>query len=185
MCEFDHAPFHSFPFHFVIMPIQHIKGDLLSSKSQYIVQQTCCTAIKAHGLSDAIAQKWPSINPYTSRKRLFRNWATLESRDCPGTIKVYENSDGPNVICAFGQYTHGKPGHEDPAKQPVVDDATSRLLYFKQCLDRISDLKPVSVSFPFRIGCGLAGGNWKLYSAALESWALVNPDISVSIYTLT
>ena len=165
--------------------IQHIKGDLLSSKSQYIVQQTCCTALSAHGLSEAITRKWPTINPYTCRKRLFRNWATLDTRDIPGAIKVYEHIDGPNVICAFAQYTHGKPGkYEDPAKQSVIDDATARLLYFKQCLDHISALKPVSVSFPFRIGCGLAGGNWKLYAAALETWALTNPDISVSIYTL-
>ncbi len=167
------------------MPIQIVNGDLLSSKSQYIVQQTCCTALTAHGLSDIIAKTWPTINPYACRKRLFRNWATVDTRDCPGTIKVYQNSEGPSVICAFAQYTHGKPGkYEDPAKQSVVDDATSRLLYFKQCLDHISALNPTSVSFPFRIGCGLAGGNWTLYSAALESWATEHPDIAVTIYKL-
>jgi O-acetyl-ADP-ribose deacetylase (regulator of RNase III) len=167
------------------MPIQTVQGDLLSSTSQYIVQQTCCTALNAHGLSDVIAQKWPHINPYTSRKRLFRNWATIDTRDSPGTIKVYENENAPHVICAFGQYTHGKPGkYEDPAKQSVIDDATARLLYFKQCLDQISALKPTSVSFPFRIGCGLAGGNWTLYSAALSEWSNANPDIAVTIYKL-
>jgi hypothetical protein len=35
---------------------QVISGNLLEAAEEYISQQTCCTALKAHGLSEAIKQ---------------------------------------------------------------------------------------------------------------------------------
>jgi hypothetical protein len=160
-------------------------GNLLEADTDYIVQQNCCTAMRPHGLSEIIAKVWPTIDPYSSKKRLLNNWSTVESRPTPGTIAVYRNAAGPDVICAFAQYTHGKPGvYCDPARTSVPDDAAARLRYFKQCLVKIAELSPTSVGFPYRIGCGLAGGNWKDYTAALQEWSEENPGICVVIYKI-
>jgi hypothetical protein len=39
--------------------MRYIIGDLLEADGEYIVQQNCCTALKAHGLSENITVKWP------------------------------------------------------------------------------------------------------------------------------
>lgn len=155
-------------------------ADLLNATEDYIVQQCCCTAVKPHGLSAAIAARWPSVNPYTGRRRLRYNWAKVEDRPSPGTIQVLEK-----VICLFGQYTHSKPGvYEDPAMTGTPDSYDDRLRYFQMGLEEISKLRPKSVAFPFKIGCGLAGGDWKKYKQAIDSWAGRNADIEVVIYVL-
>lgn len=86
------------------MPYTVIQGNLLEADTEYIVQQNCCTAVRAHGLSQIIANKWPEINPYKDRKSFKGNWSIAKDRPEPGSILVYEFED-PNtikgVICAF------------------------------------------------------------------------------------
>ena len=160
------------------------QGDLLDATEDYIVQQCCCTALKPYGLSAAIATRWPTVNPYNGRRRLRYNWAKLEDRPLPGTIQVLEEA-GREVICLFGQYTHAKPGvYDDPAMTGTPDTYDDRLRYFQMGLEEITKLRPKSVAFPFKIGCGLAGGDWKKYKQAIDEWAARNPDIQVVIYKL-
>jgi len=168
-------------------------GDLLEADTEYIVQQNCCTAVRAHGLSQIISTRWPSVNPYSSR-RLFRgNWAVAEDRSEPGTIKIYplKPTDSKNgikgVICAFDQYCQGKPGvWKDPLGLDSKDSRVDREEYFKQCLEAISEITPTpkSVGFPFKIGSNLAGGSWLHYERMIREWAIANPRIQVKIYKL-
>lgn len=161
------------------------QGDLLNSAEEYIVQQCCCTALKAHGLSATIAERWNSINPYIHRRRLRYNWAKVEDRPIPGSIQVLKQDDR-SVICLFGQYIHGKPGvYKDPASTGIPDTYEDRFRYFQEGLEHITELRPRSVAFPYKIGCGLAGGDWKKYKQALEDWAKRNPSIHVVVYKLT
>jgi len=167
------------------MPIVIVEGDLLEAETEYIVQQNCCTAMRPHGLSQIIAARWPHIDPYSFKTRLTGNWSTIESRPVPGSIALYENECGPNVICAFAQYIHGKPGrYVDPAGTKIPDTAVARFQYFKQCLTVIAGLEPTSVGFPYRIGCGLAGGNWDDYFGAITEWSAAHPEIHVVIYKI-
>ncbi len=169
------------------MPYQVVKGDLLEADVDYIVQQNCCTAVKAAGLSKAIATKWPQVNPYKERKAYKNNWAVAEDRPEPGSILVYEfeNENLKGVVCAFAQVSHSKPGvYNDPLGFVKEDSAKDRQRYFKECLDAIVELKPKSVGFPYKIGCGLAGGSWSVYEKILQSWSQENPSISVLVYQI-
>jgi O-acetyl-ADP-ribose deacetylase (regulator of RNase III) len=174
------------------MPIQFIKGDVLEANVDYIVQQNCCTSIQAQGLSKAIATKWPSINPYQTRKPYKYNWAIAEDRPIPGSIRVYEFEDhhhhtkpSKGVICAFAQVSHGKPGAlKDPLGLVTNDSAPDRQAYFKQCLNEILKLNPTSIGFPYKIGCGLAGGSWSAYEKILRAWSAQHPSITINIYEL-
>ena len=177
-----------------------VSGDLLTADTEYIVQQMNCCTTNSCGLAAVIAEKWPSINPYASRIRLTGNWATAETRAEPGTISVYpvpvpppqtaQAQQAPSfVVCVFAQVFHGRPGaynKKDPLQIKLDDGPDDRLAYFRQCLVKIADIKPKpkSVGFPFRIGCGLAGGNWVYYSNAIRDWSALHPDITVKIYRL-
>ncbi len=174
------------------MPYSIVQGDLLNANTEYIVQQTNCTAIKPHGLSEMISSKWMQINPYKERRKLRNNWAIAEDRPEPGTILVYE-FDIPiitglkGVICAFAQYSHGKSHtYKDPLgfDEKYGDDSIHRIQYFNECLEAIASLHPKSVGFPYKIGCGLAGGSWIKYEKLIRNWSDSNPEIDVRIYKL-
>ncbi len=170
------------------MSITLVSADILTSKEQFIVQQNCCTAVRAHGLSSVIAGAFPGCDPYASRRQLKGNWAVAEDRPEPGSLLVLEREEGdPSIICAFAQYYHGKPfaySGKDPLVLGVADGYADRFGYFKSCLGLIAELKPRSVAFPYKIGCGLAGGSWNLYEAELNAWSKRNPGIDVKIYRI-
>ena len=137
-----------------------VKGDLINAREEYICQQTNCVSVNAHGLSETIRIEL-GVDPYSQRRSLNgRNHAIPEDCDIPGTIKIYSN-----VICMFAQYGMGKPYKYG---NKVEDSYKKRLLWFKTCLFEIGKLKPKSLAFPYKIGCGLAGGNWDDYFASLK-----------------
>ncbi len=170
------------------MPLTILSGNLLEATTEYIVQQNCCTACKAEGLSAAIATKWPKANPYQTRRRLKGNWCVLADRPSPGSILVYElDSSNPikGIICAFAQVCHGKPGMlKDPLGNGIPDSSVDRQTYFKECLEAIATLEPKSVGFPYKIGCGLAGGSWVAYEKILREWSQKYPSINIILYKM-
>lgn len=123
----------------------------------------------------------PQSDGFWARKR-----RGTEKGDCPGTIAVMggpcaeEDQEKRGVINVFAQFCPGKPnrGH-GPAEYKgitpndgVLDDEKQRLKWFKATLKQIAQLPELeSVAFPYQIGCGLAGGDWKQYRAALEEFA--------------
>jgi hypothetical protein len=99
------------------------------------------------------------------------------------------------VACLFAQFGPGKPGiyHQellkgetDPISQdPLTDSKKQREDWFKVALDELSDIVkelPLTegkngkwkIAFPFMIGCGLAGGDWKVYKQMIENWTISN-----------
>ncbi len=156
------------------MAAEIIEGDLLQATEDAIVQQCNCVANKPHGLSSVIFEKWPEADCYSIREQ--------GEKDKPGSIIVKECEDGKMVINLIGQYYPGKARWKN-------DDAAKRLAWFKRGLQVIGTFlidthRISSIAFPFRIGCGLAGGNWDDYSGAIENFANQYPNVSVKIYKL-
>ncbi len=164
--------------------------DLLDAKEEYIVQQCCCTAVRGHGLSKTIADAFPNADPYALRTPVSKNvnLAIEEHRPRPGTILVMPGGSetvtgGPRIICAFGQFAMGKPGAYY-SRLGVLDTHAAREGYFRSCLKEIAQLSPSSLAFPYKIGCGLAGGNWKRYFYMLLEYADAHPETMVMIYRI-
>lgn len=160
-------------------------GDLLEASEQYIVHQCNCISVTPHGLSSSIFDKFKYANCYSTRKREGRkNLAINEDISTPGTIQVCGNgSDKRYVINLFAQYGMGKPYTFNNSDKLTLDGREERKKWFSECLNEICNLKPLSVAFPFKIGCGLAGGSWSEYYKLIESWSDKN-KIKVSIYKL-
>ena len=143
-------------------------GDLCQATEQYIVHQCNCVKRSAKGLAATLFEKFPYSECYKSRTQ----------DDIPGTIKVCGNGSNQRyIINLFGQFTAGKPRNPKDTKE-------MRLQYFNTCLDQISKIPNLqSIAFPYRIGCGLAGGDWEDYQAALENFAAV-VKVPVVLYKL-
>lgn len=149
--------------------IWELRGNLLDATEWAIVHQCNCVTRRAAGLAAAIAKKWPHADPYARRN---------EDRPALGSIRVYDA--GRRVIALFAQWDPGRPGLD------ARDAPSARLGYFEAALLAIEALvpRPPSLAFPERIGCGLAGGEWARYRAALAAFAARNPDIRVVIVAL-
>ena len=149
---------------------EYVNGDLLESDCYYIVHQTNCLTVDDHGLSKTMNTKYPHGNVYAKRTRIGkRNLATIETRSRPGHIDILEGV--PNIVCMYGQWRPGSlyskwfkiyPEYSQP------ETKENRLLWFRKCLKRfglyiLENGQKVKVGFPYRIGCGLAGGCWDDY----------------------
>jgi hypothetical protein len=78
----------------------------------------------------------------------------------------------------MGQVYPGSPIYSN-------DTAEKRVNYFKSGLEKITWIKNVKcLAFPYFIGCGLAGGDWKVYSKILEEFSENNKNIEVVLYKI-
>ena len=150
-----------------ITKLKIINGDLLKATEQYIVHQCNCITTTSAGIANYINKKYPWADVYTKRKK----------PDIPGTIKICSSPLGnKHVICMFSQYFPGKAKNKLTEKDNIAD----RSKWFTSCLDKIAKQLPdvKTFAFPYKIGCGLAGGNWALYMNYLENFAnFYNRDV--------
>lgn len=150
------------------MTIKLVESDLLESKSKYIVHQCNCITTSAAGLAKSLFDKYPYADIYKNRTK----------DDFPGSIKICGNGiDERFVIAIFGQYGPGKSCLANYS----YDNKILRLTYFKNALERIKEISNLeSISFPYGIGCGLAGGNWENYLKLIEDFSnSVNAEVSI------
>lgn len=146
--------------------IEIIKGDLLDATTDFICHQCNCVTKKGKGLSKAIFDKYPESNIYAPR--LVNNY-----KDEPGTIKVINN-----VINIIAQYYPGKSRYANDTKE-------KRIEWFQTALDEINETYDgtYTFAFPYRIGCGLAGGDWNVYYDMIKDFANKGNKV-VKIYQL-
>lgn len=159
------------------MSLQIIDGDLTTCSADCIVQQCNCLSIIPYGLAMDIKQKL-NIDPYGRRRRETKNCAVKEDRDQVGTTTIFRRKSGiPRyVACLFAQFAPGKPEIYFREITAGSDTEANRRRWFVKCLfdlsEQLQDLPDVkSVAFPYLIGCGLAGGDWKSYNDMILKWA--------------
>jgi O-acetyl-ADP-ribose deacetylase (regulator of RNase III) len=136
--------------------IVEITGDLLETDAQYIAHQCNCVTTYGKGLSAALFRRFPWADTYTGRVKPSE----------PGTIQVFGDGKSQHfVVNMYAQYNPGKP-------KKTQDSALDRQQWFASCLQQIGTIPNLrEVAFPSLIGCGLAGGDWKVYSQMLHDWA--------------
>jgi len=138
--------------------IKEVDGNLLTYPGlQVIGHQTNCLGVMGAGIAKQIKAKWSNVfKQYYNYCKSFD-----DAHKLLGKCQVIDTNDGKYVANLFGEYSFcesiapyeegGKPRHTDY-------DA------LKECLHRLhtwmvlNDIKTVGV--PFRLGSGLAGGNW-------------------------
>jgi hypothetical protein len=186
--------------------MKYIRANILSVKEGYIFQQCNCVTLKAYGLSQDLETAFPGTCPYQYRKAarnqkglLSCNVATPDTRSTPGMVFILCNENGPNIVNMFAQYAPGKPWNvwqpliDVDGKITVPDQSVDREKYFQDCLDAMFDYfefteEKIEIAIPYKIGCGLAGGNWENYEKMLISFEnrLIDNGINVemSVYKL-
>ena len=184
------------PVKFITLPDGILDAKLLERVGA-IVQQENCIGCDGRGLADAIAKKLPYGCSYKNRRRMppANKFAVPDDRSTPGTIDVRKpptalsgtNAGCPIVINLFAQWGMGAPGkYNRVSPAPPSDSARTREYWFRDCLHAIAQINPPleSIAFPYKIGCGLAGGNWVAYEAMIFEFAAMCPMTQVIICKL-
>ena len=168
-------------------------GNLLDATEDIIIQQCNCLSVKPHGLSKSIADAFDHGNYYGSRKAIgMKNLSIQEDRDEPGSIVILYGENKPHIGCLMGQWQMGKINSHYYKNEPGInnhnDTKENRELWFKNGLIALgewcTDEKITSVAFPYGIGCGLAGGNWKNYLRMINDFDKEYKSIDIVIYKL-
>jgi len=141
------------------MKAEIITGDLLDSPTKYIAHQCNCISQNSAGVAKSIFNRFPFADTYQNRTE----------PDQLGSIKVLGNGiDQRFVINMFSQYYPGSPKYPDSA----TDGLKSRERHFHRCLLKISQIPNLeTIAFPWKIGCNLAGGDWKFYLGTINNFA--------------
>lgn len=152
-------------------------GNILDSVEEYIIHQCNCNSLKPYGLSKLIFDTFPYSNCYFKRKY---------NNSVPETIEVCGNEINERyIINMFAQYGIGKPYSYNNSNKQWPDSYEKRLEWFNMCLEKVAILRLKSVAIPYKIGCGLAGGDWyNNYYPAILNWSNKYPEIKVVIYKL-
>ena len=152
--------------------IEIVSGNIFDAKEKYLCHQCNCVTSKSAHLSKSVFEYYPWADVYTGRTKPHQ----------PGTIDVRGNGEDQRyVINCFGQFFPGKSKYPQSGKDSIL----AREKFFHQCLLHISRIPNLeSLAFPWRIGCGAAGGIWEHYLGNLTIFAnyVEKTDARVRVY---
>lgn len=153
--------------------IEIITGNFLEAPEKYIAHTTnCVSTSKAAGIAKSIFEKYPYADCYSLRKESSK----------PGTIDIMGNGNEHRFIVNMHAIVY--PG-KCKYPQSSLDGVFARQKYFYHCLLRLAQVSNLeSVAFPWRVSCGLGGGNWEYHLGVLTSFAnyVGEKGVKVKVY---
>ena len=145
--------------------ITYKKGNLLDSNCDIIVHQVNCQKVMGSGIAKQIRDRWPDV--YSDYCNFidygFDNGVCRYSYDFLGSTQfVFVN--GKIVVNFFSQDQYLPRGvcHTNyEAFRTCCQNLKHNIKL--RCIDGGS-----VIGFPYKIGCGLAGGDWSIVSKIIE-----------------
>ncbi len=123
-------------------------GDLLKAKEKVIAHQVNCYGI-AGGLAAAVFRKWPAAeNDYMQCVTRVKQVAG-HTKALLGMAQLTGQQKDGRIICnLYGQYEPGAAYNPKRLEEALGQlAATARIMKW-------------SVALPYKLSCGIAGGNW-------------------------
>lgn len=137
------------------MAVKVIEGDLFQTTAKFICHQTNCKGKMGSGVAKQIRQQYPAA---------YRQYMDL----CSGKKDSAELLGHAQFVCGaektvvnmFAQDRYGYDGSR-----------YTNYKAFEQCLNEIAQyvVHGETIAMPYKIGCGLAGGDWEIVYGLIES----------------
>lgn len=134
-----------------------IKGDLFNAPEGIICHQVNCKGNMWRGVAKIFREKYPNA---------FEQYASLchdyNSEDLLGNVMFRAETDCKWTCCMFAQ--------DDWHRYGCNTDYAA----FEECCDAIKreikalHLGNIVINMPYKIGCGLGGGDWNIIYSILE-----------------
>lgn len=146
--------------------MQIIYGDILNSDADVIVHQVNCQGVMGKGLAKQIKDEYPEV--FTEYKMFC---SKCNSHELLGMTEIVRVGFRRCVANLFAQEYYGS------GRKCYTDyDA------LRKCLSTVnSEFAGKTVAVPYKLGCGLAGGDWDIVSKIIEETLT---DCIVKIYRI-
>ena len=142
-----------------------IYDNILNAKEDIIAHQTNCKGVMGSGVAKFIKEKYPEV--YKEYKR----YCDVEDNtDLLGTMQICKCDDNKFVANLFGQYSYGCRTKQTNY-EALEESLKSLYNYAKE--------NKLSVAIPYRIGCGLGGGDWEFVESLINN---IFKDYPVTFY---
>ena len=141
----------------------YVKGNLLESPVHIIAHQVNCLGIMGGGIALQIKKKWPKV--FEEYKEFIEDWEYCNGGELPlGHCYTTDVSKERTVVNIFGQNGIGGMATDyDAVKRAFVE------LHEYLISDRLYKVdSQIPVGIPYKMGCGLGGGDWDIYRKMLQ-----------------
>lgn len=147
--------------------IKIIKGNLLDATENLICHQVNCKGVMGSGVARVLRDKYPDIFPF------YKLLCDSYGSKLLGQIQKVFIDDNKYIVNMFGEDTYGKIGLHTNYGQ--LEIALKQLYTYAKN-------KGYTVAMPYKIGCGLGGGDWDgVVYPMLET---IFTDINLTLYKL-
>ena len=140
------------------------EGDLFSAPRGIICHQVNCMGVMGRGVAKTFKEKFPqAFKEYEHLCSVYKCYH--DSYRLLGTILVTENVHELRTTCCMFAQLNWR-GH--------TNVCNTEYAAFRECCKRIaawmdgSYSKDYPINVPYKIGCGLAGGDWDIVYSILE-----------------
>lgn len=129
------------------MSVKIIDGDLFNTNAKYICHQVNCRGKMGSGVAAQVRNRYPEVCiQYMELCGVHRQkWWLL------GRTQFVPCPDGKTIVNMFAQDRYG-----------YDSEVYTNYEAFESCLEEIAAFVPKDavIAMPYKIGCGLGGGNW-------------------------
>ena len=151
--------------------VEIVYKDIMTPTCDFICHQVNCQGKMNAGLAKKIREKWPQV--YINYMEKFQKTDSSIWHNFLGDVQIVsinENKNPKFIINLFAQNRYGQKGRY------TSYDA------FWICLNQIAKLIPKgsSIAFPYGIGCGLGGADWKVIYTMIVK--VLEKDYDIIIY---
>ena len=150
-------------------------GNLLNSGADVIIHQVNCLGVMGTGVARQIRERWPEVYKAYQKK-------CAECEKYPdyllGHTQIVPIGNNKYIANVFGQLGYG-PG----CSHTVYDKLESGIIDTIEVFLNYLSHDGVRVGMPWKIGCGLAGGNWRKTYDIIEAIAK-NENVEIELWKL-
>ena len=146
------------------MSVKYVKGDIFETDCDIIVHQTNCQGLMGHGIALQVKEKYPEVY---ERYKIYCKQNL--SQDILGTSLICMANDSRYIANLFGQLNYGEGLQTNYGKLAKGFDDIAEF----------AEKWGYSVAIPYKIGCGLAHGNWEVVKELIES---IFADVDCTVY---
>lgn len=151
--------------------IKLIKGNVLDSDAPIIAHQVNCMGVMGAGVAKCVREKYPDVMTTYSR------WCKeYKPQILLGMVLDYCTDKNQIIANCFAQNKTGR------GRQTNYEA-------FYMCLENLK--KAVDyygfehrIAFPYKIGCGLSGGDWDIILAMIRSVFEKDGDYTIELWSL-
>lgn len=152
------------------LTINHFTGSVLDSDAPIIAHQVNCIGVMGAGVAKCIRKKYPDIMTTYSR------WCKTYGSNLLGMVLDYPTDNNQIIANCFAQ---DKTGSD---RQTNYEAFYNCLVNLKKAVDYYGFEH--RIAFPYKIGCGLGGGDWSIILAMIKSVFDKGEDYTVEFWSL-